>query len=58
MIKEKQLEAQHLIIKMPNGKCWTVPHSGCSAPHVRVVIAAHLNNFSEIQTGDEPEVPT
>lgn len=21
MIKEKQLEAQHLIIKMPNGKC-------------------------------------
>lgn len=34
------------------------PHSRCSAPHVRVVIVAHLNNFSEIQTRDEPEVPT
>lgn len=43
---------------MPNDKRLTVLHSQCLAPHVRVVTVAHLNNFSESQTRDEPEVPT
>lgn len=58
MIKEKQLQTQHLIIKMANDKCLTILHSWCLAPHIHVVTIAHLNNFSETQTRDEPEVPT
>lgn len=47
MIKEKQLQTQHLVIKMLNDKCLTTLHSECLALHIHVVIVAHLNNFSE-----------
>lgn len=55
MIKEKQLQAQHLIVKMLNDRCLIVLHAQCPISHIHVVIVAHLNNFSEIQIYDEPE---
>lgn len=58
MIEEKQLQAQHLILKMLNDKCLIVLHPQRPISQVHVVIVAHLNNFSEIQIYDEPEAPT
>lgn len=58
MIKEKQLQAQHLIIKMLNDMCLIALHPQYPISQVHVVIVAHLNNFSEIQIYDEPEAPT
>jgi len=58
MIKEKQLQAQHLIIKMVNDKCPIVLHPRHPVSQVHVVTVAHLKNFSEVQIYDKPKAPT